>query len=285
MRNEKDDTYKPPKVWKWKKRKDQPFSGMNRPVAGATHEAKLPRGKHPFQLYSLGSPNGQKVTILFEELLAAGHTGAEYDAWLIKIMERDQFGSGFVALNPNSKIPALLDRSGAKPVRVFESAAILLHLAEKFGAFLPDSGQARAECFSWLMWQMSTAPVIGGGFGHFYAVAPVKLEYPIDRYAMEVKRVLDVADRHLAENRYFCGRQFTIADIANFGWLNYLMRGDAYGAAKFLGTASYENVGRWVDELRLREGVRRGLIVNRGGAMGGIAERHCAADIDAALAM
>ena len=277
------EDYKPPKVWKWKKRKDEPFGGMNRPIAGATHEAKLPRGKHPFQLYSLGTPNGQKVTILFEELLAAGHKGAEYDAWLIKIMDRDQFGSGFVAINPNSKIPALLDRSGKKPVRVFESAAILLHLAEKFGAFLPTEAAARAECFSWLMWQMSTAPVIGGGFGHFYAVAPVKLEYPINRYAMEVKRILDVADRHLADNRYFCGKQYTIADIANFTWLNYLMRGDAYGGATFLDTASYENVGRWVDELRAREGVRRGLIVNRGVAMGGIAERHSAADIDAAL--
>ena len=277
------EDYKPPKVWKWKKRKNEPFGGMNRPIAGATHEAKLPRGEHPFQLYSLGTPNGQKVTILFEELLAAGHKGAEYDAWMIKIMDRDQFGSGFVAINPNSKIPALLDRSGKKPVRVFESAAILLHLAEKFVAFLPTEAAARAECFSWLMWQMSTAPVIGGGFGHFYAVAPVKLEYPINRYAMEVKRILDVADRHLADNRYFCGKQYTIADIANFTWLNYLMRGDAYGGATFLGTASYENVGRWVDELRAREGVRRGLIVNRGVAMGGIAERHSAADIDAAL--
>jgi GSH-dependent disulfide-bond oxidoreductase len=275
--------YKPPKVWKWKKRKGDPFGGMNRPVAGATHDSALPRGKHPFQLYSLGSPNGQKVTIMFEELLAAGHSGAEYDAWLIKIMERDQFGSGFVAINPNSKIPALLDRSGKKPVRVFESASILLHLAEKFGAFLPESGQARAECFSWLMWQMSTAPVIGGGFGHFYGYYPVKLEYPINRYAMEVKRILDVADRHLAGGRYFCGKQFTIADIANFSWLNYLVRGDAYGGSKFLDVASYKHVGRWVDELRTREGVRRGLIVNRGGQMGGIPERHSAADIDAVL--
>ena len=277
------EDYKPPRVWKWKKNKNDPFGGMNRPIAGATHEAKLPRGKHPFQLYSMGSPNGQKVTMMFEELLAAGHKGAEYDAWLIKIMDRDQFGSGFVAINPNSKIPALLDRSGPKPVRVFESVAILIHLAEKFGTFLPDSGQARAECFSWLMWQMSTAPVLGGGFGHFYGYAPVKLEYPINRYAMEAKRILDVADRHLADNRYFCGKQFTIADIANMGWLNYFVRGDAYGGSKFLDVASYKHVGRWVDELRERKGVQRGLIVNRGGAMGGIAERHSAADIDAVL--
>ena len=280
----KDEGYTPPKVWKWKKNKADPFGGMNRPISGATHESKLPRGKHPFQLYSLGSPNGHKVTIMFEELLAAGHKDAEYDAWLINIMQRDQFGSGFVALNPNSKIPALLDRSGKKPVRVFESGAILIYLAEKFGAFLPTSGQARAECFSWLNWQMSTAPVIGGGFGHFYGYAGTKLKYPINRYAMEVKRILDVADKHLANNRYFCGKHFTIADIANFGWLNYLVRGDAYGGSKFLDTASYEHVARWVDDLRMREGVRRGLIVNRGGQMGGIAERHCAADIDAALA-
>jgi GST-like protein len=279
----KDKDYEPPKVWKWKKRKGDPFGGMNRPISGATHEAKLPRGKHPFQLYSLGSPNGQKVTIMFEELLAAGHMGAEYDAWLINIMNRDQFGSGFVAINPNSKIPALLDRSGKKPVRVFESAAILLHLAEKFGEFLPTPGAARAECYSWLMWQMSTAPVIGGGFGHFYAMAPVKLKYAINRYAMEVKRVLDVADHHLADKRYFCGRKFTVADIANFTWLNYLVRGDAYGGSKFLDTDSYKNVGRWVDEMRQREGVRRGLIVNRSGGEGYIAERHCAADIDVVL--
>jgi GSH-dependent disulfide-bond oxidoreductase len=277
------DDYKLPKVWKWKQRKGDPFGGMNRPIAGATHETKLPRGKHPFQLYSLGSPNGQKVTILFEELLAAGHKGAEYDAWMIKIMERDQFGTGFVAVNPNSKIPALLDCSGRKPVRVFESGAILIYLAEKFGAFLPASGQARAECFSWLNWQMSTAPVLGGGFGHFYRMAPQKLEYAINRYAMEAKRILDVADRHLADNRYFCGKQFTIADVANFGWLNYFVRGDAYGGSKFLDTASYDHVGRWVDELRARRGVRRGLAVNRPGE-GNTLERHSAADIDAVLA-
>ena len=279
-----DKDYTPPKVWKWKKRKDDPFGGTNRPISGATHDTRLPRGKHPFQLHSLGSPNGQKVTIMFEELLAAGHKQAEYDAWLINIRTGDQFGSGFVAINPNSKIPALLDRSGNKPVRVFESGAILLYLAEKFGMFLPESGQARAECFSWLNWQMSTAPVLGGGFGHFYGYAPVKLDYPINRYAMEAKRILDVADRHLADNRYFCGRQFTIADIANFGWLNYFVRGDAYGGAKFLDVASYQHLGRWIDELHQRRGVRRGLIVNRSEAMGGIAERHSAADIDAYLA-
>ncbi len=277
------DDYKPSKVWKWKKRKDNPFAGLNRPVSGATHEKRLPRGKHPFQLYSLGSPNGQKVTIMFEELLAAGHKQAEYDAWMINIMNGDQFSSGFVAINPNSKIPALVDRSGKKPVRVFESAAILVHLAEKFGAFLPTDPARRAECMSWLMWQMSTAPVLGGGFGHFYGYAPVKLKYPINRYAMEAKRIMDVADRHLARHRYFCGRQFTIADIANFAWLNYFVRGDAYGGSKYLDTASYQHLGRWVDELRERKGVQRGLIVNRGGPMGGIAERHSAADIDAVL--
>lgn len=275
--------YKPPKVWKWKQDKNAPFGGMNRPVSGATHEARLRRGKHPLQLYSLGSPNGQKVTIMLEELLAAGHTGAEYDAWMIHIMKGEQFGSGFVSINPNSKIPALLDRTGGKPVRVFESAAILLYLAEKFGALLPSEPQKRAECYSWLMWQMSTAPVIGGGFGHFYAVAPVKLKYAINRYAMEVKRVLDVADKHLAKNRFFCGRKYTIADIANFGWLNYLMRGDAYGGSRFLDTASYEHVARWVNEVGARRPVQRGLIVNRPGHMGGIAERHSAADIDAVL--
>ena len=278
----KQSDYKPPKVWKWKQRKSDPFGGMNRPIAGATHETTLPRGKHPLQLYSLGTPNGQKVTIMLEELLAAGHAGAEYDAWMIKIMDREQFGSGFVAVNPNSKIPALLDCSGRKPVRVFESGAILIYLAEKFGAFLPSSGAARAECYSWLNWQMSTAPVLGGGFGHFYATAPVKLEYAINRYAMEAKRILDVADRHLAEHRYFCGRAFTIADIANFGWLNYFVRGDAYRGSKFLDVASYSHVGRWIDELRTRKGVRRGLTVNRSGE-GYTAERHSAADIDVVI--
>lgn len=279
--SKKEKEYNVPKVWKWKKGKKSFFG--NRPISGATHETTLPRGKHPFQLYSLGSPNGQKVTIMFEELLAAGHTGAEYDAWMINIMDGDQFGSGFVGINPNSKIPALLDRSGKKPVRVFESGAILLHLAEKFGAFLPEAGSLqRAECYSWLNWQMSTAPVLGGGFGHFYRMAPEKLEYAINRYAMEAKRILDVADKHLAENRYFCGKQYTIADVANFCWLRYFVRGDAYGGSKFLDTDSYTHVGRWVDELLQREPVRRGLIVNLGGE-GTIKERHSATDIDAVL--
>jgi GSH-dependent disulfide-bond oxidoreductase len=278
------EDYKPAKVWKWKRRKDDPFGRMNRPISGATHETKLPRGKHSFQLYSLGSPNGQKVTIMFEELLAAGHKEAEYDAWLINIMNLDQFGSGFVGINPNSKIPALLDRSGKKPVRVFESGAILMHLAEKFDAFLPEPGTAaRAECYSWLMWQMATAPWLGGGFGHFYRMAPVKIEYAINRFAMEAKRILDVADRHLADNRYFCGRQYTVADIANYGWLNYFVRGDAYGGSKFLDTASYLHLTRWVEEVGSRKGVRRGEIVNRGQGEGYIAERHSAADIDAVL--
>ncbi|MGE3691484.1 MAG: glutathione-dependent disulfide-bond oxidoreductase [Novosphingobium sp.] len=280
----KSGEYKVPKVWKWKQSKKNPFGGMNRPISGATHESKLPRGKHPFQLYSLGSPNGQKVTIMFEELLAAGHQGAEYDAWLINIMDRDQFGSGFVAINPNSKIPALLDRSGKKPFRVFESGAILLHLAEKFDAFLPEPGTAaRAECYSWLMWQMATAPWLGGGFGHFYGYYKEKLEYPINRFAMEAKRILDVADKHLEKHRYFCGKTYCLADIANYPWLNYFMTGNAYGGSKFLDTASYTHLARWVEEVGQRKGVQRGQIVNRGGTWGGVAERHSAADIDAAL--
>lgn len=276
--------YVPPPVWEWKEDPKAPFGGMNRPIAGATHDRDLPRGNHPFQLYSLGTPNGQKVTILFEELLAAGHSGAEYDAWIIRIMERDQFSSGFVAVNPNSKIPALLDCSGPEPIRVFESGAILIHLAEKFGAFLPTGGQARAECLSWLNWQMSTAPVLGGGFGHFYGYAPVKLEYAINRYAMETKRIFDVADRRLAEAQFFAGDDYTIADIAVFGWFNYFHSGEAYGdASTFLDIASYRNVDRWVRELRERIGVKRGTRVNRDGE-GYAAERHSAADIDAVLA-
>jgi GSH-dependent disulfide-bond oxidoreductase len=276
--------YVPPPVWEWKEDPNAPFGGMNRPIAGATHDRDLPRGNHPFQLYSLGTPNGQKVTILFEELLAAGHSGAEYDAWIIRIMERDQFSSGFVAVNPNSKIPALLDCSGPEPIRVFESGAILIHLAEKFGAFLPTGGQARAECLSWLNWQMSTAPVLGGGFGHFYGYAPVKLEYAINRYAMETKRIFDVADRRLSEAQFFAGDDYTIADIAVFGWFNYFHSGEAYGdASTFLDIASYRNVDRWVRELRARTGVQRGTRVNRDGE-GYAAERHSAADIDAVLA-
>jgi GST-like protein len=284
MSKEKSKDYKPAKVWKWKKPKKGILGAMNRPISGATHEATLPRGTHPFQLYSLGSPNGQKVTILFEELLAAGHEGAEYDAWMVDIMKLEQFGSEFVAINPNSKIPALLDCSGKKPVRLFESGAILLYLAEKFGALVPKDAAGRAECYSWLMWQMATAPWLGGGFGHFYRMAPVKIEYAINRYAMEAKRIMDVADRHLAENRYFCGKKYSIADIANFTWLNYFITGDAYGGAKYLDTSSYRHLARWVDEVGQRKPVRRGLVVNRGRGEGSAVERHSAADIDAVLA-
>ncbi|MFC0202943.1 glutathione-dependent disulfide-bond oxidoreductase [Novosphingobium soli] len=278
-----DLTYTPPKVWTWEAPNGGEFASINRPISGATHEKELPRGEHPFQLYSLGTPNGQKVTIMLEELLAAGHAGAEYDAWLVPIQEGLQFSSGFVEINPNSKIPALLDCSGPEPIRVFESGAILFHLAEKFGAFLPTQIAARAECMSWLMWQMSTAPVIGGGFGHFYAYAPEKYEYPINRYAMETKRILDVADKQLAKTRYLAGEEYTIADIAAYGWFGGFVRGDAYGDAKtFLDVASYENLMRWGEELGAREPVRRGRIVNRKGE-GFVAERHSAADIDAVL--
>lgn len=274
--------YTPPKVWTWEKANGGQFANLNRPVSGATHEADLPRGQHPFQLYSLGTPNGQKVTIMFEELLAAGHD-AEYDAWLIRIMEGDQFGSGFVSLNPNSKIPALLDCSGPEPFRVFESGAILLHLAEKFGAFIPASGKERAECLSWLMWQMGTAPMLGGGFGHFYAYADEKIEYAINRYSMEAKRIFDVADRRLSESRYIAGDAYTIADIACFAWMAPFVRGEAYNDAKaFLDIASYGHVVRWAEEIDTREAVRRGRVVNRE-ADGFVAERHSAADIDAVL--
>ncbi len=276
--------YVPPPVWQWIQDPDAPLGGINRPIAGATHNKELPRGRHPLQLYSLGTPNGQKVTIMLEELLAAGHSGAEYDAWLLAIMEKDQFSSGFVAINPNSKIPALLDCSGPEPIRVWESGAILIHLAEKFGAFLPAGGQARAECLSWLNWQMSTAPVLGGGFGHFYSVAPEKLEYPINRYAMETKRIFDVADRHLAGARYFAGAEYTIADMAIFGWFNYFNSGEAYGTGStFLEIASYRNVDRWVREVKARVPVQRGQKVNRDGE-GFTKERHSAADIDAVMA-
>lgn len=275
--------YVPPDVWKWVKDPDAPLGGMNRPVAGPTHETVLPRGDHPFQLYSMGTPNGQKVTILFEELLAAGHSDAEYDAWMVSIMDKDQFGSGFVDINPNSKIPALLDCSGPEPFRVFESGAILLHLAEKFGAFIPADAKGRAECLSWLFWQMSNAPSMGGGFGHFYRVAPVKIEYAINRYAMEVKRIFDVANRRLAEAPYLAGDEYSIADIANFGWLYYFVERDAYdGATRFLEILSYENVVRWVREIAERVPVQRGLKVNLP-MEGFIEERHSAADIDAVM--
>jgi GST-like protein len=268
--------YVPPKVWTWDKANGGNFANINRPTAGATHDGELPIGKHPFQLYSLGTPNGQKATILFEELLEAGHP-AEYDAWLIRIGDGDQFSSGFVGINPNSKIPALVDRSGPEPIRVFESGAILLHLAEKFGAFLPSDPAGRAECLSWLFWQVGSAPFIGGGFGHFYAYAPEKFEYPIDRYAMETKRLFDVADRRLAEYRYLAGDGYTIADMATFPWLRSLYSGDAYDdAATFLSLADYTHVGRWIDELEARPAVQRGRRVNR--EEGGIAERHGAED-------
>lgn len=278
-----DPTYTPPKVWTWDKGNGGEWASINRPVSGATHDKELPRGEHPLQLYSLGTPNGQKVTILLEELLAAGVAEAEYDAWLINIGEGDQFGSGFVSVNPNSKIPALLDYSADKPVRIFESGAILLYLAEKFGKFVPTNYPERAECLSWLMWQMSTAPLIGGGFGHFYAYAPEKFEYPINRYAMETKRILDVADKRLGESRYLAGSEYSIADIAAYGWFGGFVRGDAYGdAATFLDVASYENLMRWGEEVGARTPVQRGRIVNRNGE-GMVRERHSAADIDIVL--
>jgi GSH-dependent disulfide-bond oxidoreductase len=271
--------YMPPKVWTWDKENGGTFAKINRPIAGATHDKDLPVGRHPFQLYSLGTPNGQKATILLEELLAAGHD-AEYDAWLIKIGDGDQFSSGFVAVNPNSKIPAMVDRSGPKPIRVFESGAILLHLAEKFDAFIPTDPAGRAECLSWLFWQVGSAPFIGGGFGHFYAYAPEKIEYAIDRYAMETKRLFDVADRRLAESRYLAGDDYTIADMATFPWLGAVYSGDAYDdAATFLSLGDYTNVGRWIAELEARPGVARGRRVNRENS--GIPERHDAGDFAA----
>ena len=269
--------YAPPAVWTWDAPSGGTFANINRPVAGATHDKALPAGDHPFQLYSLATPNGQKVGILFEELLAAGHN-AEYDAWMIDIGEGDQFSSGFVTINPNSKIPALLDRSGAEPIRVFESGAILLHLAEKFGAFIPAGAAARAECLSWLMWQMGSAPFIGGGFGHFYAYAPVKIEYAINRYAMETKRLFDVADRRLAESHFLAGDVYSIADIAAFSWFGALYRGDAYGEARnFLSMQDYAHVGRWVAEIDARPAVQRGRQVNN---RNGLLERHSPADFD-----
>jgi GST-like protein len=274
--------YVPPKVWRWNKPSGGRFANINRPVAGATHEKELPVGRHPLQLYSLATPNGVKVTILLEELLELGHHGAEYDAWLINISEGEQFGSGFVAVNPNSKIPALLDRSGPKPFRVFESGAILLHLAEKFGAFLPREPAARAECLSWLFWQVGSAPYLGGGFGHFYSYASTKIEYAIDRFAMEVKRQLDVLDRRLAESRYIAGPEYTIADIAIFPWYGGLAKGWVYQAAEFLSVQEYGNVQRWADRLLERPAVRRGRMVNRmtGEPSGQLRERHDARDFD-----
>ena len=277
-----DIPYTPPAVWAWTPGNGGRFANINRPTAGATHEKQLPVGQHPLQLYSLGTPNGVKVTLMLEELLAAGHQGAEYDAWLIRISDGDQFGSGFVGINPNSKIPALLDRSGPEPVRVFESGAILLHLAEKFGAFLPSGGAARAECLSWLFWQMGSAPYLGGGFGHFYAYAPSRMEYPIDRFTMEVKRQLDVLDRRLAESAFIAGPDYTIADMAIWPWYGGLTQGWMYGAAEFLDTQSYRNVVRWTETILARPAARRGRMVNRiqGDPASQLHERHAASDFD-----
>ncbi|MGV2114069.1 glutathione-dependent disulfide-bond oxidoreductase [Agrobacterium salinitolerans] len=274
--------YNPPKIWTWNKPSGGAFASINRPIAGATHEKELPVGRHPLQLYSLGTPNGVKVTIMLEELLALGHSGAEYDAWLIKIGDGDQFASGFVDINPNSKIPALLDRSGEKPVRVFESASILMYLAEKFGVFLPSEQPARAECLSWLFWQMGSAPYLGGGFGHFYAYAPTKIEYAIDRFAMEVKRQLDVLDRRLAESEYIAGSDYTIADIAIWPWYGGLAKGWQYGAGEFLQVQDYKNVQRWAEQIYARPAVKRGRMVNRitGHPSEQLRERHDASDFE-----
>jgi GSH-dependent disulfide-bond oxidoreductase len=277
-----DLDYVPAKVWTWNKANGGRFANINRPIAGPTHDKDLPVGRHPLQLYSLATPNGVKVTVMLEELLALGHHGAEYDAWLIRIGDGDQFGSGFVAANPNSKIPALVDRSGAMPVRVFESGAILLYLAEKFSAFLPARGPGRAECLSWLFWQMGSAPYLGGGFGHFYAYAPAKFEYPIDRFAMEVKRQLDVLDRRLAETEYLAGSDYTIADIAVWPWYGGLVNGWLYEAAEFLSVQDYGNLRRWADAIGERPAVRRGRMVNRifGEPSSQLHERHHAGDFD-----
>jgi GST-like protein len=274
--------YIPPKVWTWNKASGGHFAAINRPIAGATKDKDLPVGRHPLQLYSLATPNGIKVTIMLEELLALGRSDAEYDAWLIKIMDGEQFGSGFVAVNPNSKIPALLDRSGEKPIRVFESGAILLYLAEKFKAYLPTDPAARAECLSWLFWQMGSAPILGGGFGHFYVYAPIKIEYAIDRFAMEVKRQLDVLDRRLGESEYVAGDSYTIADIAIFPWYGGVVKGWVYNAAEFLSVDQYKNVQRWADMLLARPAVQRGRMVNRtyGEPAGQLHERHDASDFD-----
>jgi GST-like protein len=274
--------YEPPKVWTWNPGNGGKFANINRPIAGATHAKELPVGRHPLQLYSLGTPNGQKVTILLEELLARGFSGAEYDAWLITIYTGEQFGSGFVAANPNSKIPAMVDRSGPTPIRVFESGAILTYLAEKFGAFLPTEPAKRAETLSWLFWQMGSTPFVGGGFGHFYAYAPIKIQYAIDRYAMETKRQLDVLDRRLAESEYVAGDDYTIADMAIFPWYGGLVMGWAYDAAEFLSVHEYRHVRRWSEQLLARPAVRRGRIVNRttGAPSEQLHERHDASDFE-----
>ncbi len=274
--------YEPPKVWTWERESGGRFASVNRPIAGATHEQELPRGKHPLQLYSLATPNGVKVTVMLEELLAAGHSGAEYDAYVIRIGDGDQFGSGFVAINPNSKIPALVDHSTPKPTRVFESGAILLYLAEKFGAFIPEDPTERAECLSWLFWQMGSAPYLGGGFGHFYAYAPEKFQYPIDRYTMEVKRQLDVIDRQLAETRFVGGDDYTVADMAIWPWYGVLTTNALYDGAEFLGAQDYRNVVRWYEEIAARDAVVRGRKVNRirGPLEDQLHERHDASDFE-----
>ena len=277
-----DSSYTPPKVWKWDAESGGQFAKINRPIAGATHEQELPVGKHPLQLYSLATPNGVKVTIMLEELLALGHAGAEYDAHLIRITEGDQFGSGFVDINPNSKIPALVDHSTTPPIRVFESGSILLYLAEKFGAFLPHTPEQRTETLNWLFWQMGAAPFLGGGFGHFYAYAPEKYEYPINRYAMEVKRQLDVLDRQLAEHPYVAGKEYTIADMAIWPWYGAVVQNEAYDAAEFLEAHTYQNVNRWVEQIAERPAVKRGKMVNRtwGDPSQQLHERHDAGDFD-----
>jgi GST-like protein len=274
--------YTPPKIWSHNKESGGRFASINRPTAGATHQKELPVGRHPLQLYSLGTPNGVKVTVMLEELLAAGHTGAEYDAWLVRINEGDQFGSGFVGVNPNSKIPALLDRSGANPIRVFESGAILVYLAEKFGAFLPTEPAKRAECMAWLFWQMGSAPFLGGGFGHFYAYAPTKIEYAIDRYAMEVKRQLDVLDQRLAHSAFLAGDEYTIADMAVWPWYGTMVMGQLYEAGEFLQVQTYTNVLRWTHQIAQRPAAQRGRMVNRvfGDPAKQLHERHDASDFD-----
>jgi GST-like protein len=272
--------YVPPKVWTWDSESGGRFASINRPIAGPTKEVELPEGKHPFQLYSLATPNGVKVTVMFEELLALGHSGAKYDAYTINIGEGGQFGSGFVDINPNSKIPALLDKSGPEPIRIFESGAILIHLAEKFGEFLPTETGQRAETLSWLMWLMGSAPYLGGGFGHFYAYAPEKWEYPINRFAMEVKRQLDVLDRNLADREFLIGDQYTIADICTFPWYGALAKGLLYSSGEFLDVASYKNVNRWAETISARPAVKRGQRVNKPWGDNGLTERHDASDLD-----
>lgn len=278
-----EEEYVPPKVWTWDQESGGRFANINRPISGPTQDKELPIGEHPFQLYSLGTPNGVKVTVILEELLALGHKDAEYDAWLINIGEGDQFGSGFVEINPNSKIPAMMDRTGGGAVRLFESASMLVYLAEKFDAFLPHAGQARAECFNWLFWQMGSAPYLGGGFGHFYAYAPFKMEYPINRFAMEVKRQMDVLDKHLAQHEFLAGTEYTIADMATWPWYGALASGLLYDSAEFLQVHEYQHLNRWAKQIAERSAVKRGSIVNRPWGDKTAIERHSAADIDAIL--